>query len=280
MHKKWSEFHRGVQLMQLQLPTGQRPHGINFVLHPAPTNTHLLQQGKPGVAGTQTAGRTQHQPQEHTDPASQAACRSGSWQTCDPRELPRTFSWSSKKVLRVRPTQGLKSFILKLSEHNKETRVEGLLWTLEKHLQTHILSCKMQDLTHWGTWNRDRGGTISYRETLSQTLLACAHWLIPLASLSQNTWVFWELLTSLHLFIICISCRLSGSAGIYMINKRIFICLTCRSTLPEMFLTVLEVYLTAFLVKDYMAILASIKSAKSDLWSWKTGFESLKNPCL
>lgn len=125
--------------------------------------------------------------------------------------------------------------------------------------------------------------------TASQTLLACVHWLFQPAplGLSQNTWVFWELLTSLHLFSIYskrvpISGRLWGSAAIYMINKRMF------------YLFGMWVYFFAWnvfdctwsvldctsLVKDYMAILASMKSAKSDLWSWKTRFKSLKNSHL
>lgn len=35
-----------------------------------------------------------------------------------------------------------------------------------------------------------------------------------------------------------------------------------------------------FLLKDYMAILASMKFATADLWSWKKGFKSLNPPCL
>jgi len=35
-----------------------------------------------------------------------------------------------------------------------------------------------------------------------------------------------------------------------------------------------------FLLKDYMAMLASVKSAMADLWSWKKGFKSLKTPGL
>ena len=45
----------------------------------------------------------------------------------------------------------------------------------------------------------------------------------------------------------------------------------------EWFWSVLD---CTFLLKDYMANLASMKSAMADLWSWKEGFKSLKTPCL
>lgn len=91
----------------------------------------------------------------------------------------------------------------------------------------------MQDLTQWGTWSKGRGGTTSSREGSElqgrhcwPVLTGCSS-LLPLASWPQNSWVFWELLTSWCLFSIYskrapISCRLWGSAGICMINKRIF----------------------------------------------------------
>lgn len=257
------------------------------------------------MANTQTPGRTQQSPTV-THWAWLPGCL---WQvahgaplTFHPRDLPRTVSAglqrkSSESDLQKAPplnhslSQIVNFKIVWTWERND--RVEGLLLTLEKHLQTPILNCKMQDLTQWGTWNKDRGETISYRELSELQARHC--WpvftgcssLLPLASLSQNTWVFWELLTSLHLFSIYskrvpISGRLWGSAAIYMINKRMFYLLGMWVYFFawNVFDCTWSVLDCTSLVKDYMAILASMKSAKSDLWSWKTRFKSLKNSHL
>lgn len=90
MHKKWSEFPRAAQLMQLQLSTGQRPRGINFVLHP--TNTcPLAARGHQEWLALKLQQDTAVTPR-NTLPAFQAACGGGHGrpEMFHPREVPRT----------------------------------------------------------------------------------------------------------------------------------------------------------------------------------------------
>lgn len=215
-------------LVQLQLPTGQRSHGINFVLHPEPTNTCALVAGgkQEWLTLKLQAGCSSH-PQEHTEPALQAA--SGSWNLwCSILGTPKDCcSWSSKESSESDLQKGPP-----LNHSASQTAHLKIIWTWQSgrvapnireapsntYFQLQIARLdpvRQLEQRQRRAHQRESLGS-SKADTVGLCSLpapACSPWPI------SNTWGFWELLPPLHLFSIYskrvpISGRLLGSAGI------------------------------------------------------------------